>query len=142
MSSPTKPNNLDSLYDSAMTIGTRFRQLRRHLNLSGEQIGEICGVSKGMVSHWESGNSIPTTDRLIELKNKHPFSIDWLLTGQGDMIQPDQISEAARHMITRLSTMTEREQYRIIRMVDAFADDATINDSGESKASGEHGVER
>lgn len=125
-----------------MSIGARFRQFRRHLKLSGAQIGEIRDVTKGMVSQWESDTSIPTSDRLIELQKKHPFSIDWLLTGKGDMIQTEHLNDAARRLITRLSTMTEREQYRVIRMLTAFTDDTTANDYDESGHSGEHKLVR
>ncbi|MBI3096370.1 MAG: helix-turn-helix domain-containing protein [Rhodocyclales bacterium] len=69
-----------------MTIGARFRQLRLHLKLSGEQIGGICGVSKGMVSQWESDSTIPPVDRLIALAGVHEFSIDWVLLNKGQMI--------------------------------------------------------
>lgn len=78
---------LGALYPARMSIGARFRQLRQHLGLSGEQIGEICGVTKGMVSQWESDVSTPPADRLIVLAERHDFSIDWVLRNKGSMIQ-------------------------------------------------------
>jgi len=69
-----------------MSIGARFRQLRQHLGLSGEEIGDICGVTKGMVSQWESDTVTPPVDRLLALSTKHDFSIDWVLRGKGAMI--------------------------------------------------------
>lgn len=62
-----------------MSIGARFRQLRLENKLTQEQVGEICDVSKSMVSQWESDESTPATDRLILLRKRIEFSIDWLL---------------------------------------------------------------
>ena len=73
------------LYHRGMSIGGRFRRLRQHLDLSGDQIGEICGVSKSMVSQWESDSTTPPTERLVALAEKYDFSMDWLLRNKGPM---------------------------------------------------------
>lgn len=75
-----------SLYTSAMTIGSRVLELRKHLELSGDKFGEICGVTRGAVSQWEHDLTKPTTENLIKLREKHYFSIDWVLTGEGTMV--------------------------------------------------------
>jgi transcriptional regulator with XRE-family HTH domain len=62
-----------------MSIGARLRQLRLDNRLTQEQVGEICDVTKSMVSQWESDESTPATDRLILLRRRIDFSIDWLL---------------------------------------------------------------
>lgn len=106
-----------------MTIGERFRELRLHLKLTQDQIGEMCGdATKGLISQWENDLLIPPSDQLIALSDKTAFSIDWLLNGRGEMFEP-HLSDAAKHIVNKLSTMTEKEQYRIARMVDAFTDD-------------------
>lgn len=69
------------LYSAPMTIGARLRQLRNKNKLSQEDIGDICGVSKAMVSQWESDLVTPPTDRLISLHKEVNFSADWLLFG-------------------------------------------------------------
>lgn len=99
-----------------MSIGARFRQLRLHLNLSGEDVGTICGVSKGMVSQWESDKSTPTVERLLALRSEHKFSIDWILTGEGTMIT-DGIYVAeprvAAIATTLLRAMEEGQDYMV-----------------------------
>ncbi len=75
-------NNLIAAYTQNMSIGIRFRQLRQQIGVSQEKIGELVGVTKGMVSQWESDLVTPPMDRLIELRKHHQFSFDWLLTGQ------------------------------------------------------------
>ena len=73
-----------------MDIGTRIRQLRTHLMLSGDKFGELCGVTRGAVSQWETNLTKPTIENLIKLRSNHYFSIDWVLTGDGKMV-PDNM---------------------------------------------------
>lgn len=65
-----------------MNIGTRIRQLRKDSKLSQEKLGEMCGVTKGMVSQWENGTVTPPIDRLLELRRHLEFSFDWMLDGK------------------------------------------------------------
>lgn len=80
---PLNPLGIYSLYHPCMSIGARLRQLREANNLSGDEFGELMGVTKGMVSQWESdqGNP-PTTERLLMLHKHIKFSLDWLLLDQ------------------------------------------------------------
>ena len=39
------------------TMGTRIRILRQAKGYSLEKLGELVGVSKGAVGHWETGNT-------------------------------------------------------------------------------------
>lgn len=71
-------------YIQFMSIGARIRQLRLSNKLSGEQFGELCDVSKGMVSQWESDAGTPGIERLLLLRKNIEFSIDWLLLGDVD----------------------------------------------------------
>lgn len=70
------------LYTSNMSIGARLRELRKQNELSQERFGELCDVSKGMVSQWEANLTTPPSDRLIELRKHLSFSVDWVLTGE------------------------------------------------------------
>lgn len=82
---PLNPHCLLTLYSTNMTIGARIRQLRKQYKLSQEKLGELCGVTKGMVSQWESDIVTPPTDRLIELNKQLDFSFDWMLKGKLSM---------------------------------------------------------
>lgn len=72
-----------ALYPVAMSIGARFRQLRLANKMPQEQFGDLVGVTKGMVSQWESGTSMPSTDKLVTLGRTLDFSMGWLLNGKG-----------------------------------------------------------
>lgn len=88
-----------------MTIGARIRQLRKQHGLSGESFGALCGVTKGMVSQWESDRVVPSTDKLLELHKHLPFSFDWLLDGV------DAYSTRNRKIAAALQVMERSPDY-------------------------------
>lgn len=64
-----------------MDIGSRLRKLRLKFQMTQDDVAEICGVSKSLVSQWESNALLPATQRILALRQKLDFSIDWLLVG-------------------------------------------------------------
>lgn len=61
--------------------GTRLAELRQRCALTQSQLGELCGVTRAIISQWESGISKPELSKLIALRSKLDFSLAWLLTG-------------------------------------------------------------
>jgi transcriptional regulator with XRE-family HTH domain len=66
-------------------MGPRLIELRRRYKLSQSKLGELCGVTKAAVSQWETGISTPEIKKLMELRSKLKFSLDWLMTGEGEL---------------------------------------------------------
>ena len=68
--------------ETAQIIGAR----RRALELSQEQLAEKLGVSRQAVSKWETGESLPDTDKLLSLASALEMTADELLglTGEGE----------------------------------------------------------
>ena len=62
-----------------MTLGKKIQQLRKAGNLSQEQLAEKLAVSRQAISKWELGESIPDTDKIIQLSKKFQVSTDYLL---------------------------------------------------------------
>ncbi|MEP6605904.1 MAG: helix-turn-helix transcriptional regulator [Nitrosospira sp.] len=75
-------------------MGPRLIQLRRRYKLNQSRLGELCGVTKAAVSQWETGISTPEIKKLVELRSKLLFSLDWLITGEGKLI-PDSLGDVA-----------------------------------------------
>ena len=70
-------------------MGPRIIQLRRKYKLNQSKLGELCGVTKAAVSQWETGISTPEIKKLIEIRSKLIFSLDWLITGEGELVSSD-----------------------------------------------------
>ena len=48
-----------------MSFGERLQALRKAKGLSQEQLAEGIAVSRQAVSKWETGESLPDTDKLL-----------------------------------------------------------------------------
>lgn len=68
-----------------MDFKTRIKARRLELNLTQDQVGEMCNTSKSAVSQWEHGATVPATDTLLLLRAALDCSIDWMLTGDDCM---------------------------------------------------------
>lgn len=57
----------------------KLKELRLSKKLTGIKLGEILGVSKGTVSVWEKGSSLPPTETMQKISEFFDISIDELL---------------------------------------------------------------
>lgn len=62
-----------------MTLPEKLHTLRKKSGLSQEQLAEQLGVSRQAISKWESGQSVPESEKLILLSNYFNVSLDYLL---------------------------------------------------------------
>lgn len=62
-----------------MTTGEKINYYRKQLGLSQEELGQKLLVSRQTVSLWEKGQTVPTIDNLIRLKEIFGVSVDEIL---------------------------------------------------------------
>lgn len=62
-----------------MTVGEKIQAYRKKLGLSQEELGEKLLVSRQTISLWEKGQTLPTIDNLIKLKDIFNVSVDEIL---------------------------------------------------------------
>lgn len=72
-----------------MEVGNRIQLYRKKLGISQEELGKKLFVSRQTVSLWENGQTMPTIENLIHLKEIFGVSIDDLLFSNDDVIQKD-----------------------------------------------------
>lgn len=63
----------------ALQIAERLIQLRKKHQLSQEGLADQLGVSRQAVSKWETGQTLPETEKLIRLADLYQVSLDDLL---------------------------------------------------------------
>ncbi len=63
-----------------MDISRQIQELRKSQGLSQEQLAEAVSVSRQAVSKWESGQSQPDLDKLLQLSRVFDLSVDALLS--------------------------------------------------------------
>ncbi|MBO4879660.1 MAG: helix-turn-helix transcriptional regulator [Clostridia bacterium] len=71
-----------------MTTGEMILYYRKERKLSQEELGQMLSVSRQTISLWETGQTVPTIENLVRLKEIFGVSIDSLLgcaeeTGEG-----------------------------------------------------------
>lgn len=71
-----------------MNIGDRISSLRIANGLSQEAFADRLGVSRQAVSKWETGASVPETDKILLMSELFGVSTDALLKGEGPSESP------------------------------------------------------
>lgn len=66
------------------TIKGGFTERLRHSRgeISQTEFAAICGTSQQMISRWEQGQCLPSTENLYLMAKNKDLSVDWLLTGR------------------------------------------------------------
>ncbi len=67
----------------------RLRMLRTRFGMSQESFADRLNISRQAVQKWESGESMPTSNRLVEIANFFNVTIDFLL-GNEDIRNSDE----------------------------------------------------
>lgn len=67
-----------------------LQKMRKEKGLSQEQLAEMLGVSRQAISKWESGNSYPEIEKLIQLSEIFNTTLDNLIKGENPDIQVTQ----------------------------------------------------
>lgn len=62
-----------------LNIGVKIQTRRKAMGLSQEDLAQLAGVSRQSVTKWETGQSAPDLDRLVELADVLGVSLDFLL---------------------------------------------------------------
>ena len=62
-----------------MNLSTKIYELRKAKGMSQEKLAELVGVSRQSISKWESGETIPELERLVELSRIFEVTTDYLL---------------------------------------------------------------
>lgn len=62
-------------------IGRRIREIRG-FDLTQKEFARTLGVGQAAVSKFEKGQSFPSVEILLKLKERSGRTIDWIITGE------------------------------------------------------------
>lgn len=74
-----------------MNLAEKIQQLRKRNNFSQEQLAEKLGVSRQSISKWESGQSVPEIDKIVQLSDFFEVTTDYLLKDIEYQIEEDNV---------------------------------------------------
>ena len=77
-----------------MALSEKLYMLRKKSGLSQEQLAEQLNVSRQAISKWESGQSIPESDKLITISQYFNVTLDCLLKEDAEKdVSSDNVQE-------------------------------------------------
>ena len=62
-----------------MRLGEKIQVLRKQRDISQEQLAERLSVSRQAISKWETGESLPDVENILQLSNIFDVTTDYLL---------------------------------------------------------------
>lgn len=77
------------LNQGSSTLGARLEQYRTCLEFSQRGLAKKLGISLGGLQSYESGKSVPGGN-VLEALARHGLNVNWLLTGEGEMMRHDE----------------------------------------------------
>ncbi len=72
------------------TIGERLRFLRKRLGLSQKEMAQKLGISRVALARYENNKRYPDTAILAKIAQILGVSLDWLVTGKGEMFTSER----------------------------------------------------
>ncbi len=94
-----------------MILADKLNKLRTGSGLSQEQLAEKMGVSRQSISKWESGASIPTMDKIVELSNIFGISTDYLLKDEIEEIPNEIVADLEENIAVRKVGLEDANDY-------------------------------
>lgn len=76
------------LYTNLFTMIDRIKLLMSEKKMSATQFSDEIGIQRSSLSHVLSGRNKPSLDFMLKIKNRFSdINLNWLLLGQGNMLQ-------------------------------------------------------
>ena len=91
-----------------MTLGEKISVLRTAQKLSQGNLAEKLGVSRQSISKWETDQSIPELDKLIQLSDLFQISLDDLVRGGEIPEPPKEVSQPEKQLQLSPTVTAER----------------------------------
>lgn len=105
------------------------------------QFAALTGIRKGTLRNYIRGERVPDDAALILLKAATGVSIDWLLTGEGEMYAPaapldtEALTEIVEKVLKRRPDLPPREAAdRIVEIYAALMEDRRKRQASEAAA--------
>ena len=100
-----------------MNLSKKIYEMRKAHGLSQEQLAEKLCVSRQSVSKWESGESIPELERLVEISKVFNVTTDYLLKESevDELTIRTEMLEKQQQSLLSEAKKTERRRRRLLR---------------------------
>lgn len=99
-----------------MNLSEKIYEMRKAQGLSQEQLAEKLGVSRQSVSKWESGESLPELERLLEMSKIFNVTTDYLLKESevDELTIRTEMLEKQQQTLLSEAKKAEQRHYRLL----------------------------
>lgn len=80
-------------------MGSRVKEVRKYLGLTGEKFGEAIGLKRNSLSQIETGKNKVTEQTIKTICHVFNVNEKWLRTGEGEMFEPITEKELREHIL-------------------------------------------
>lgn len=132
-----RANIIPVMKDARLAFSERLIEIcsNKKLRPHGRQaaLARLLKITQPAVKKWFDGDSLPDTDKIIELAIWGGVCFEWLLTGRGpkriDELYP---SKAIAHVAEIMQTMEPEQQYLVARLADQIKTPDDLAANGEN----------
>ena len=96
-------------------MNKRIKEIRKSLNLTQEEFATKLSITRGALSRIESGDRNPSSQTIELICSKFGISRHWLETGEGEMTDPQVVSDI--QSITRTMEGQSEAKKQLVRFV-------------------------
>ena len=109
-------------------IGKRLEEFRHHLGVELEELAENSGINRSFLANAETGRQNPSFDFLAKLIASYTVSMDWLLTGRGEMfMRPPEhhlyrLDQDTQELLSRLYDLEDERRSLMLKTLSSVLD--------------------
>lgn len=104
----------------------RFRGLVGH-RVTLPEVAKLWGVGNTAVSKWRRGEGMPDANRLAQMAEKMDVSVNWLWTGQGEMLLKTKEDQEFRQLLAAWLKLTPEQRRQLQLNVEVMLELARRN---------------
>ena len=104
-----------------MILADKIIQLRKKSGWSQEELAQQLNVTRQSVSKWESGQSVPDLERVLQMSRLFGVSTDYLLKDEMEEIQTALLTDnEPEGMEMRRVSMEEANAFLTVKRSDSY----------------------
>lgn len=94
----------------------RFRLAVEHAGVEDTQaaLGKLLGVSGVTVWSYRNGSKLPRMKKAAEIAKALGVNVNWLMTGQGDMVDHSSASEAESELLRIFREANDKQKQYLV----------------------------
>ena len=95
----------------AKTLGNKIQEFRKLRKMTQEELAEKLGVTPQAVSKWETDNSYPDIDLLVEIADLFNCTVDELLGRKNNetKVLPEEMRKDINKMLLKIRIISEED---------------------------------